>query len=188
LKALQVIENMGNAARQNRLIAAQYFLDNPSEFLFLLQKTFDPDYKYHHKAAWVLEFVLDKNFDLLLPYLDFFTSNISKLQNDSAIRPIAKICEWIAIKYSHKNSKQLQTILSQKHITAIIETGFDWLIGDYKVATKAYTMHTLYMLGKLPDAPKWIHQELRTVIAERMEVESAAFKSRGRKILALLKE
>ncbi len=188
MKAFHVIENMGNAARQNRLIAAQFFLDNTDEFEFLLHKTFEINYKNHHKAAWVLEFVLDKNFNLLLPHLDYFTTNLSKLQNDSAIRPIAKICEWIAIKFTQKQNEQLQNNLSQKNILAIVETGFDWLIGDYKVATKAYTMDTLYLLGNLPNMQKWIHQELQNIIAERMNTESAAFKSRGRKILTLLKK
>ena len=179
---------MGYASRQNRLIAAQYFLNNTNDFEILLQKTFETDWKHHHRAAWLLEFVLDKNFDLLIPYLSFFTINLSKLQNDSAIRPIAKICEWIAIKYCENQEKQIVNHLTKKYITNIIEVGFDWLIGDYRVASKAYTMHTLYLLGNLSTSPKWIHQELKTVIAERMEVESAAFKSRGRKILALLKK
>jgi len=187
LEGIRVIENMGNAARLNRLIAAQYFLNNTNEFEILLQKTFEIDYKYHHKAAWILEFVLDKNFELLLPHLDFFTVNLSKLQNDSAIRPISKICEWIAIKYAQKKDQGVVDKLLEKHISNIIETGFDWLIGNYKVATKAYTMHTLYLFGNLPDAPNWIHQELQNIISDKMNTESAAFKSRGRKVLGLLK-
>jgi len=48
----------------------------------LIDVLFKVDDKVSCKAAWVLEFII--------PYLDKFTANISKVHLDSAIRPVAK--------------------------------------------------------------------------------------------------
>jgi hypothetical protein len=77
--------------------------------------------------------------------------------------------------------------LTDKHISKIVENGFDWLIGNYKVASKAYTMNTLFIFGNLPNAPKWIHQELRNIIMEQIDNGSPAYKSRGKKVLYKLR-
>jgi hypothetical protein len=183
LKAKEIIKNLGVATRENRCIAATYFIEHPNDFEILLNCVFKTKNKHHYKAAWILELVLKKHFDWLLPHLDFFTENLSRLQNDSAIRPIAKICEWIGKEYTAKSKNQIKNILTDKHISKIVENGFDWLIGNYKVASKAYTMNTLFIFGNLPNAQKWIHQELRNIIVEQIDNGSPAYKSRGKKVL-----
>ncbi|TKK68549.1 hypothetical protein FC093_10530 [Ilyomonas limi] len=53
------------------------------------------------------------------------------------------------------------------------------------VAIKAFALTTLYNLSKhYPD----IQQELKTIIEERMDNETAAFVSRGKKILQQLQK
>ena len=39
------------------------------------------------------------------------------------------------------------------------------MISDQKVATKAYTMNALYLLGKNYD---WVHQELKLIIQQNI--------------------
>ena len=182
-----IIDTMGTAARVNRLKAADYFIQYPEYLKGLVELVFDTSYKLHHKAAWVLEFVLKNHLYWIVPHLDFFSNNISKLRNDSAIRPIAKICQWIALTYVKKNDKTFQSKLTNKHIEIIIETSFDWMIGDYKVATKSYTMDTLYFFGSLSDKEfSWVHSELKNIILQDINTGSSGYKSHGKKILNLL--
>ena len=65
----------------------------------------------------------------------------------------------------------------------MIEVGFDWLIGNQKVAVKVYAMEMLFLLGKNID---WVRQELQLIIELNITKESAAYKARGKKILSLI--
>jgi len=125
---------------------------------------------------------------LLFPHLDIFTTSLQQLQNDSAIRPIAKICSWIANDLNNQDKKTLKEKITKQQIDAIVTTSFDWLIGDYKVATKVYSMETLFLLGSLPNATSWIHVTLQQIIAENMFSSSKAYQSRGKKILHQLQK
>ena len=53
----------------------------------------------------------------------------------------------------------------------IIETCFDWMISDEKVAIHAYSMQILFNLGK---ENNWIHTELKQIL-----VDNLAFRSKG---------
>jgi len=184
-----IIDTMGTAARVNRLKAANYFIQHPESLADLIVLVFDTSYKLHHKAAWVLEFVVEHHLEWILPHphINEFTSNLSKLQNDSAIRPIAKICQWIAFNYVKKEDVLFRNTINKKHIDLIIEVGFDWMIGDYKVASKVYSMNTLYYFGNLPNKEfNWLHIELKNIILQHINRGSAAYKSAGKKILELL--
>ncbi|MGB3152866.1 MAG: adenylosuccinate lyase, partial [Maribacter sp.] len=58
---------------------------------------------------------------------------------------------------------------------------FDWLIGNHKVAAKAYSMTCLLFLGRKFD---WIHPELKLVLEQNYASGSAAYKARARMTLA----
>lgn len=172
---------MENAKRVNRLRVANLVLENPSLFKHLLDLTFEINNKLSIKAAWILEFVCEKKLDWLVPHLNYFTNNINKVKFDSAVRPVSKICEFLAKAYTSKDTSFIQSQLKTNHINSIIETGFDWLIGNEKVAVKAYAMETLFLFGKNEE---WIHQELQLIIQHNMINESAAYQARGKKILS----
>lgn len=182
---LKELDVLGPATRDNRKRVSNLVIENPELIKPLLEVVFDVDHKLSYRAAWILEFVLtQKNkLDWISPYLDEFTSNISKVYHDSAVRPCAKICEYIAKAYTSKKDSIIKDSLSEKNIENIIETGFDWMISQQKVAVKAYTMETLYLLGKNSD---WVHNELKLVIQQNMASESAGYKARGKKIVALI--
>jgi len=175
---------MENPKRENRKRVTGMVLEHPHLFPHLVAVTFDVDTKTSIKAAWVLEWICTHHgLDLLLPHLDFFTENLSKLHFDSAIRPCAKICEHLAIAYTSKTQNKTKEQLKETHIEAIITTGFDWLISPQKIAVRAYTMNTLYLLGL---HKKWIHPELAHLIRNKIIHESAGCEARGRKILQLI--
>lgn len=112
---------------------------------------------------------------------DFFCSNIKHLKDISAIRPAAKI--WQLLVVSHYK-KQEGIILSEKNLEEILESSFDWLINNTKVASKAYSMRTLYILGKHYD---WIYPELKTILNKDFPNHSAAYKAVAKEVLKKIK-
>ena len=187
MPAKTIIEQMKTAARLNRLQAADYFLNHPEESKILLQLTFDPGYAYHYKAAWVVEFVASKKLDLILQHLDFFTGSLSLIKKDSAVRPIAKTTHLIVQKHFSKTQEDTGFLLNDKHIQSIITAAFDWLIGNFRVATKVHAMQIIFELGQLPATENWILPELKNILSENIFQQTAGYRSRAKKILKKLK-
>lgn len=65
----------------------------------------------------------------------------------------------------------------------MLEAGYDRMITDQKVAVNAYTMTTLNHLGT---EFKWVHPELRLIIAENYSEGSPAFKARSRNVSKMI--
>lgn len=142
----------------------------------LLDIAFDVKDKNHHKACWVLELVFEAKIEWISPHLDAFCKALPLFINESAMRPISKICQFA----SHYNQEHTQ-FLTPEHIEQIMEACFDWLINpETKVATKAYSMRTLYILGKKED---WIYPELIRILSEDSTKHTAAYKAAAKDIL-----
>ncbi|MFD0797743.1 adenylosuccinate lyase [Maribacter chungangensis] len=169
-----------NHTREQRGTMATFILDNPSLILTLLSIILRVEDVISCRASWILECVVRKNKDLLYPYLDEFTLLLPKVQLDSSIRPIAKICELLIISYYAKTPNKSQQHLNKKHLERITTACFDWLIGDHKVAAQAYSMTTLQLLGK---TFAWIHPELKILLEQNYHTGSAAYKARARMVL-----
>jgi hypothetical protein len=114
------------------------------------------------------------------PYLDQFTTNMHRVHLDPAVRPVAKVCEYLIKAYYSKEDHAIKTTLLPKHKERIIEACFDWMINDEKVAPKAYAMSTLFLLGRDHD---WIYPELIIILERDFQTQSAAFRARARHIL-----
>lgn len=179
-----ILNDVDNAMRINRNNASKIVWDNPELFTDLIKMAFDVNNKQSIKASWVMEWICThKSLDIIVPHLDFFTLNISKVIFDSAKRPCAKICEHLAIAYTNKHDNLTKETLTKPQINRIVETGFDWLIGQEKIAVKAYTMQTLFLFGKEID---WVYPELQHIISTRVIHQSKGCENRGKKILALI--
>ena len=177
---------MENPKRENRQRVANIVLENQILFKELVRITFDVDHKISIKAAWILEWICTHHhLHYILPHLDEFSTKITTVKFDSAIRPCAKICEHLATAYGAKNKNEVQQKLTAQHINAIVETGFDWLITPQKIAVRAYTMTTLYFFGLTID---WIHPELKHLIETKIIHESKGCKARGKFILSLIEK
>lgn len=171
-----------SAYRENRLKGAQFVLENPDCFPELISICFTISDKNTHKACWILEFVCYEKLEWLQPHLDFFCSNLKLLKDESAIRPIAKICQLLVT--AHYKKAETKITLSEIQLQDIIETSFDWLITDTKVAAKAYSIRTLHILGKHYD---WIHPELQIILTKDYANHTAAYKAVAREILKKIK-
>lgn len=172
--------NYVNHSREKRLFYANMVINNPDLIGKLLDILFMVDDKISPRAAWVLEFMCSKDVETIIPYLERFTKNMHKVHLDPAVRPVAKICEILAKHYYSKEDNGIKTALTKPQQERIIETCFDYMINDEKVAPKAYGMVALFLFGKDFD---WIHPELKTILERDFQVQSAAFKARARQIL-----
>lgn len=174
-----------NHSREKRLYYADMVINNKDLIPKLLEIMFWADDKASPRAAWVFEFMCKKNIETIIPYLDSFTENIHKVHLDSAVRPVAKICEFLATAYHSKNENGIQTALTKTHKERIIEVCFDYMINDEKIAPKAYSMNTLFLFGKDYD---WVHPELALILERDFQMQSSGFKARARHILKKIKK
>jgi len=177
------LENMGPALLTNRTRIADKVLDHPEIFPELLNIVFEVKEKRSIKAAWVLEIICANNLEMLVPYLEQFTSQLQYLELGSAVRPASKICGLMAKAYRSKKEHIIKNILTGEQIERILESGFDWLISEHKVAVKAYSMESLYLFGKETD---WVHDELKLILEKNLAYESCGYIARGRKIIQLI--
>jgi len=173
-----------NHSRENRLKYAHIIIDNPELIPKVLDILFTVDDKRSARAAWLLEFVARDNLDFLISHLDRITSEMRKVHLDSAVRPMAKICECLIEAYYSKYDNPVKQNLKPTHIDHIIECCFDWMINDEKIAPKAYSMNSLYLLGQDYD---WIHPELVLILERDFQMQTSGFKARAKHIIRKIK-
>ncbi|WP_341217113.1 adenylosuccinate lyase [uncultured Wocania sp.] len=176
--------NYVNHSREKRLYYANLMHDNPDLVPSLLDILFMVDDEISPRAAWVFEFMCNADIETIIPYLDMFTENMHKVHLDSAVRPVAKICEFLAKAYTSKANNKIKNTLTETHKECIIEVCFDYMINDEKIAPKAYSMNTLFLLGKDYD---WVHPELALILERDFQIQSSGFKARARHILKKIK-
>jgi len=176
--------NYVNHSREKRLYYANLVIANPNLIPKLLDILFMVNDKISCRAAWVFEFMCGENLEAVIPHLDIFTKNIHTVHLDSAVRPVTKVCEYIIKAYYSKSENKIKTALTEIHKEKIIESCFDYMINDGKIAPKAYAMNTLYLLGQDFD---WIHPELIIILERDYQIQSPGFKARARHILQKIK-
>jgi hypothetical protein len=177
--------NYVNHSREKRLYYAHLVIDEPELITPLLEILFTVDDKISCRAAWVFEFMCNEHLEAIVPHLNSFTANLSKVHLDSAVRPVAKVCEYLIKAYYSKNETTIKTTLTEEHKQKIIEACFDWMINDEKIAPKAYAMNSLFLLGSEYD---WIHPELSLILERDFQMQSSGFKARARHILKKIKK
>jgi len=173
-----------NHSRAKRQEMANLVLANSQLVEPLLAIAFQVDDAISSRACWVLEFTAKEKLAYLHPHVSYFTAHLGKVHLDSSVRPIAKICEYLIISYFAKQPNKTQKVLRTKHLAQITTACFDWMISNQKVASQAYAMHCLYLLGNTFD---WVHPELKMILEQHYAQGSAAYKARARMILSKIK-
>lgn len=175
--------NYVNHSREKRSYYADLLINNPELVSPLLEILFTVNDKISCRAAWIFEFMCSEHINTIIPHLNKFTDNISLVHLDSAVRPVAKVCEILITAYYKNKNPEVLKYLIEKHKEKIIEVCFDWMITNQKVAVKAYSMTTLFFLGQ---EYQWVYPELKIILERDYELQSAAFKARARRILKKL--
>ena len=178
--------NYAKAFRANRLAGAKWVMEHPETLPELIDYVYLENQKeITHKAAWVLEFVALGDMSLLYPHLDQFFERIAFPKKDQTIRPLANIAEKLCLAYYKKSKKYAQPPLTLAHKEVLVETCFDWIIEDKKVACTARAMTCLFLMGTEID---WIHPELKVILEQKLHHGSAGYKNRAKKIIGKISD
>lgn len=175
---IQQLENIKNARRVYRDGAAGFVLDNPEVMPELMKCVFRVDSPLHVKAAWVLELVCLQNISLLYPHVPYFIKHLSSLKNESALRPVSKVCYLMNRAYFSSGKKAPDLSLSL--IDLIIVNNFDWLLQGHKVATQVFAMDTLNLWS---DELPWVREALVSILEKNMNSGSSGYRSHALKLL-----
>ena len=175
--------SQSTAHRSSRDCISNFVLHNPEFFKKLVLVAFDANDKFHYKACWILELVIEAKTDWMTDYLVNFCKIIPFYKHEGAIRSVSKICLFLA-RFHLEQRKVGKQFLLEKQLQQITETCFDWVISDTKVASKVYAMYTLFEIGKFKD---WIYPELKEILQKDFSVRSPAYQSASRNILKRIK-
>jgi len=167
--------------RESRDYFRNWVLKEPELMTEVASIAFDLDNQFHIKACWIIELVAVSKIELLTPYITKFCNSVSQYNDDSAIRVMAKTT-FLILKENYSNKAKFT--LTHNQIEQLTECCMDWLISDQKVATKAYSVEALFVLGKYQS---WIHPELKQILSEGYNQHSAAYKATARKIIGKIK-
>ena len=179
---LELIIEQTTGYKNSRQGTADFMLARPELLDQFLFSCFEIDNPNHYKACWAMELMAYEKPEWLQPHLDLICSKSQILTNESAIRPLAKVL-YLLLE-SHYRKTDYRITLTETQRQNLIETNFDWLINDAKVAAKAQAMRSLYLLGNEYD---WIHPELKTILVKDFSSHTAAYKAVSKHILKKLK-
>lgn len=120
------------------------------------------------RAAWPLSYAVIANPKLISKHFGKLLKNLDKHRLHDAVK--------------RNTMRLLQDIdIPERYQGIVMNRCFDYIISpSEKPAVKAFSLTVLHNLSnQYPE----IKQELKTIIEDRWDIESAAFKSRARKIL-----
>ncbi len=157
------------AHTKSRTDNGNYVIDNPQFLEPLINMSFDIKNKTHIRACNILEKVVDLQIDACVPYHNLIFNNLQLLQNDCAIRPIARLVMNLVL-HGAKSSNYL----TNNQLEKITEACFDWLISDIRMASKVYAMYTLAEIGK---KQQWIFLELQQILSKDAAKQTVGYKA-----------
>ena len=150
---------------------AEYACASPKNFGELMACYMDKEYRLAQRTAWSVSWAARKRPEMVRPYLTAIVQQMQRSDvHDAVKRNAVRILENIDIPEELHGE--------------VMNACFGFLEDPATaVAIKAFSLTTLFNLSKrYPD----IRPELKLLIEANWENETAAFKSRGRKILAVL--
>lgn len=145
-----------------------YIGDDKKRFAELMEIFFKGEYRLTQRAAWPMSYCVRKHPDLIKPYFKRLLDNLNKKKLHDAIK--------------RNTVRLLQDVDIPKQFHGrVMNLCFDFIASnDTAVAIKAFSLTILENLSKqYPD----IIPELKLIIEERWEHETAAFRTRAKKII-----
>ena len=158
-------------SKSNVMKAAEYAASSAQRFKMLVDCFLSDNYRLSQRGAWAISWAARKNSSMIVPYIPTLVAQLKRKGVHAAIvRNSVRILQDVDIPEAlHGDVMNVCFGLIENPSTP--------------VAIKAFSLTTLYNLSRLyPE----IKPELKLLIEDRMENETAAFKSRGKKILKAL--
>jgi hypothetical protein len=163
----QTILKEHSKANCNRVV--NWVGDNQQRFDELFHLFLTDEYRVVQRSAWPLSYVVIQHPALILKHFGKLLKNLQKPGLPDAVkRNTVRLLQHVTVP--------------KKYQGMLMQLCFDYISSPAeKPAIKAFSLAILQNLSK--DYPE-IRSEIKAVIEDRWDYETAAFRSRARKILA----
>jgi len=158
-------------SKPHALSIANYACASKENFIELMRCFLDNEYRLAQRAAWSVSWAARQKPEMIYPHIKDLVSVLNKKNvHDAVIRNSVRVLQKIEIP--------------EKYHGEVMDACFQFLEKpSTPVAIKAFSLRTLFNLSKkYPE----IKPELKLIINDRLDYETAAFKSRAKKILPKL--
>lgn len=158
-------------SKPHALTIASYACESKNNFRELMQCFLSDDYRLAQRAAWSVSWAAKQKPEMIYPHIKDLVSVLNKKNvHDAVIRNSVRVLQEIEVP--------------EKYQGEVMDACFQFLEKPTTpVAIKAFSITTLFNLSKTyPE----IRPELKLIINDRLDYETAAFKSRAKKILPKL--
>jgi hypothetical protein len=159
-------------SKENALRIANYACLSKKNFKELIKCFLDKEYRVAQRAAWSVSWAARQRPEMIEPYVKELVAQLERKDvHNAVIRNTVRILEDIKIPTEfHGEVMNACFNFIEKPATPI--------------AIKAFSLSTLFNLSKYyPD----IKHELKLIIEENWDTETAAFRARGKKILKAIR-
>jgi hypothetical protein len=153
-------------AQCNKVVA--YIGNNKDRFAQLMKLFFEGEYRVTQRAAWPMSYCVQTHPNLINPYFKKLIDKMGKPgEHDAVVRNIVRLLQEVTIP--------------EKYHGQVMTLCFDFIqSNETAVAIKAFSLTILKNLSKhYPE----IKSEIKTIIEERWEHETAAFRARAKEFL-----
>ena len=157
--------------KEHALKITAFACSSSKNFKVLMQCFLSDEYRLAQRAAWSVSWAAKKNPDLIYPYIKELVELLPRKDvHNAVIRNSVRILQQIEIPENlHGELMNYCFMFIESPATPI--------------AIKAFSLTTLFNLSKTyPE----IKNELKLIIEEQWNNETAAFKSRGKQIIKAL--
>ncbi len=157
-------------SKRNTDYIVHWIGDDPEKFRIIAEIMFKEEPSLQMRASWVITTIADSKSEMLQPYTERIITNISNFEHSGTRRNLLRYLALIEIP--------------EHHYGEIYDKCFNWLLSkDEPPAVKVHCMQILVNIAeKLPE----LKREIRLVIEELTDHESAAIRSRSRHLIKRL--
>lgn len=157
--------------KKHSIAITEFAASSDKNFKDLIDCFLSKDIRVAQRAAWSVSWAAEKYPEMVQPYIGVLVDQLKRKDvHNAVIRNSLRILEDV--------------IIPEKFHGEVMDACFQFLQNrETAIAIKAFALTVLFNLSKIyPD----IKNELRIIIEENMEYETAAYRSRGKKILTQL--
>lgn len=156
--------------KENVSVVVNYIGKDTKRFAHLMELFFSDDNRLAQRAAWVMSHSVEKQPQLVNPYIEKLVKHLYKSHEDAIKRNSLRILQYIDIP---------EPLWGET-----LEKCFEYLESNNEaIAIRAFSMTVVYNISQhIPE----IKPELKGLIEEIIVFGSAGLKSRGNKILKKL--
>lgn len=157
--------------KKHAIAITEFAASSDKNFKDLIDCFLSKDIRVAQRAAWSVSWAAEKYPEMVQPYIGVLVDQLKRKDvHNAVIRNSLRILEDV--------------IIPEKFHGEVMDACFQFLQNrETAIAIKAFALTVLFNLSKIyPD----IKNELRIIIEENMEYETAAYRSRGKKILTQL--